>query len=52
MGLLWLFLSPAAAADDEAVLQPPLDERLALLLVEEEGLTAVRAQVELNSLDI
>jgi hypothetical protein len=39
-GLTDLILRPAAAAYDEALLQPVLDERLALLFVEEQGLAA------------
>ncbi len=42
--LFRLLIRPAAAADDEALLHPALYEALALLLVEEQGLTAALAE--------
>jgi hypothetical protein len=44
-GLTEFVFCPAAAADHEALLQSALDERLALLLVQEQGLATVPAQL-------
>jgi len=44
-GLIGFVFCPTAAADHEALPQPVLDERLALLLIQEQGLATVTAQL-------
>jgi len=44
-GLIGFVFCPTAAADHEPLPQPVLDERLALLLIQEQGLATVPAQL-------